>query len=316
MDRTIATAFGLAAIYLFFSVVVSAIVEFIASLAALRARSLEQGLANMLTKPLADSIRSHPLLASVTSASGTRFFKWKQPPAFLHSGLFADAFLARVETLRASADRTAAELDKAYQVFVAQLGPTDSRTAAEIEQRLRGILDAVTKDARGARRAVEEWFNAGMDHVRNAYRRQAKVITRVVTLALVLALNIDAVAMTRTLWNDPVARQHALELGKVAREACAPAAATPPAPAPNAAAPAAPPADCEQLLASITDTSTSSLIMPLGWSSGRWHDAKESPWLIILGLVLSLAAIGLGAPFWYDVLRRWAPGLHEAKPPP
>jgi hypothetical protein len=47
--------------------------------------------------------------------------------------------------------------------------------------------------------------------------------------------------------------------------------------------------------------------LPFGWSEVRKQEARNNLLLWIVGALLSIAGIGLGAPFWFDLLRRIAP---------
>jgi hypothetical protein len=50
--------------------------------------------------------------------------------------------------------------------------------------------------------------------------------------------------------------------------------------------------------------------LPLGWTRAVWTATWQSPGALfaaLLGLFLSFVAVCLGAPFWFDVLRRVTP---------
>ena len=58
--------------------------------------------------------------------------------------------------------------------------------------------------------------------------------------------------------------------------------------------------------------------VPLGWSAATAPNAQDGPWrwpLKLLGLLLSIGAATLGAPFWYRVLDRVGTLRNTGRPP-
>jgi hypothetical protein len=58
--------------------------------------------------------------------------------------------------------------------------------------------------------------------------------------------------------------------------------------------------------------------IPLGWSALMARNAQDGPWrwpLKVLGLLLSIGAATLGAPFWYRFLDRIGTLRNTGRPP-
>jgi len=104
-------------------------------------------------------------------------------------------------------------------------------------------------------------------------------------LATAIILNADTLNMVSKLWSD-----------KTVRDAVVASAQSPSAPT-----------DVGQVAENVGDLS--SLDVPLGWdfSDGGSRDLPSGVigWLAkIIGLLLTGAAISLGAPFWFDLLNK------------
>jgi hypothetical protein len=57
------------------------------------------------------------------------------------------------------------------------------------------------------RENIEIWFNDGMDRVSGWYKRHIGYVQAVIGMVLAVAMNIDALQITRTLWREPTVRE-------------------------------------------------------------------------------------------------------------
>ncbi|MGP6159960.1 MAG: hypothetical protein ACLPYS_21110 [Vulcanimicrobiaceae bacterium] len=147
---------------------------------------------------------------------------------------------------------------------------------------------------------LQTWFDDYMDRVSGWYKRCSSVLTLYLGLGVVLVLNVDSISFFESLMNNDrlaqAAASFASSLQAVEQSGHPLSSTSPPAPP-------APPA------AGIDMGSLAAL--PLGWPDGRfaarWE--KDGPGLRVLdvlkklaGLALTVAALALGAPFWFDLL--------------
>jgi hypothetical protein len=76
---------------------------------------------------------------------------------------------------------------------------------------LRRALTPLLQDAAGDvdrfRENIEIWFNDGMDRVSGWYKRHTGAVQFAIALAMSVALNVDALMITRTLWREPALRE-------------------------------------------------------------------------------------------------------------
>jgi len=124
---------------------------------------------------------------------------------------------------------------------------------------------------------VETAFDDAMERASGWYKRKAQLVLAIVAVAFAVGLNVDTVRVATHLYNDEAVRTAVV--GKVAA-----------ADKPQEAADAVSQVDQLQL--------------PVGWGAGNVpSDAKG--WLSrIPGWLITIAALSLGAPFWFDLLSR------------
>lgn len=189
-----------------------------------------------------------------------------------------------------------------------------------------------------AQNNIENWFNQQMDQLSDTYRRHVTSLTLAIGLILTLLINADTLQMARALWDDPALRETAVTIAQQAANDSRNAAAAAATPNPEAT----PDVSGSNIAADIADnaaqiqytlTQLTSLNLPIGWeftpiaqnacaSSDTTVLAcsnQRNIWLLgpvnnpgwfslifqkLIGMVITVIAIGQGAPFWFDLLRR------------
>jgi hypothetical protein len=226
-------------------------------------------------------------------------------------------------------------------------------SGSKLGNSLQALWMSADHDLTTFRTNIESWFNGEMDRASGWYKRETKKILVILSLVFVLFVNIDSVAIARTLWSDPqtrnavaVAAQAQVNASATSTAVTAPRATT--VPASGAPAPICPPTTTDNSSTSTTATTSAlkgaiaciksvrSLGVPLGWSlpackdpakcpsllnrlgdgiKSGWHQPVGSMLLKALGLILSVIALSMGAPFWWDLLNRFG-SLQSAGPAP
>jgi hypothetical protein len=143
----------------------------------------------------------------------------------------------------------------------------------------RELLQKASANAHGTldgfRLQVERGFDDAMERASGWYKRKVQLVLILLAAAIAIGGNVDSVRVATTLWQDGPVRT--VVAAQAAKE-------------PDAKAAAKVAANIEQLQ------------LPVGWGTNapdNWH----SP---ILGWLITVAALGLGAPFWFDLLSRVA----------
>jgi hypothetical protein len=294
---TLDVAIGLIFVFFVLSIVCSAINEFVASMLRWRPSMLGEGIENLLSgttnvtaegRALARSVHEHPLIQGMIKPGSHRW------PSYIPSRTFVSALLS-LGTLPG----TVASAERSIQESI------DTIPSQHVRDALTGLLSRAGGDVRRFEALAEEWFDDAMERVSGWYRRKVQIALTVIAVVVVLALNVDTVQMASHLWSD----------NSIRRAVVASASATP--------ATAGQSSDCRTPGACLEDVANSvgqldSLDIPLGWTGANSPDWGDWTWYPskLLGLVLTVAALSLGAPFWFDVLSKVARLRASGAPPP
>ncbi|HEY3184684.1 MAG TPA: hypothetical protein VGJ77_17720 [Gaiellaceae bacterium] len=170
--------------------------------------------------------------------------------------------------------------------------------------RLRGAFKALhqrAEDVTHFEALAEQWYDDSMERVSGWYKRRAQVMIWGLGLLLALVMNVDTIRIGRALWNDKPVRDAVVQQARRV-------ALTPPEDKQGK--------QTEDQLKTAADSVSKleKLKVPMGWSGNRpkgWGWGSK-----LLGLVLTGAALSLGAPFWFDLLSKVARLRSSGAPPP
>jgi len=185
---------------------------------------------------------------------------------------------------------------------------------------LQVLWDVSKRDPDAFRRGVAEWFEEGMDRVSGWYKRGVQRQTHVMAIVVVLVLNLDSVQLINRLWSDSGFRTAAVEQAKARIEATGVAEVPVMEYTGGDAADAGTPVLTG--MAALTDSETKLLTSLRGWTDDRSRLAADlvlkgdslgvrTAWLAgsaithFPGWIVTILAISLGAPFWFDFLNRF-----------
>jgi hypothetical protein len=320
-------AIGLAFIFLLLSLLASAIQEQIAAWFALRASTLEKGLRNMLEnsaaapagsevpdvpdqveeRTLVDDFYAHPLIRSLYK--GAKFLPrrtekrqgtpWEtgRLPSYISPRAFAVALMDTLAPNALAPDaqgnpRTPQDMTAAVRAAIAE---------TQIPEGLKHQLLTIVDDARGEiddfRKGLEAWFDDSMARVSGWYKRHSQLIMLPIAVLIVLGLNANTLTIGDRLWKDSALRAAVVQqAGQATGEG-------------------------GNVTKAVKDVeSVKKLGVPLGWSKKpddpRHVDLSDlkSALTALGGWALTVVAIMLGAPFWFDALGRLARLRNTGKP--
>jgi hypothetical protein len=129
----------------------------------------------------------------------------------------------------------------------------------------------------GFRVHVERVFDDTMERASGWYKRKVQATLLVLAAVIVIGFNVDTVHVGSALWNDDALRT------AVATQASSSTFDSP--------------KDAADALDQV-----SQLKVPMGWGDGAEHNVLGA----IPGWLITIAALNLGAPFWFDALSRLA----------
>ncbi len=147
---------------------------------------------------------------------------------------------------------------------------------------VKSALLALMQNARGdltvAQSRIEDWFNDSMDRVSGWYRRRSQLIAFCIAAVLTVAVNADTLAIGNKLWVSPTLRQELVNRAQAVNAG----GQVPAAPAGLGGA--------VKLESQLGDL--------VGWSGDASVPGHIPGW------ILTIIAVSLGAPFWFDTLNR------------
>lgn len=233
------------------------------------------------------------------------------------------------------------------QTNIADLEIADTRAALTPDQIVSKLREAVIRLPEGPREAllplvdkaadkphvvhanIEAWFNAKMDRVKGSYKRWTQLTLFLLGFAVAIPLNADSITVARVVWQTPTLRQ---SIANQAQEVAASPPASPPA-SPD------PYERTSEQVKQVQQDVQNVLIFPIGWgadcnidsagtalkldAAGRpipnlpncWPRDGWGWFYKIMGLIATTLAISLGAPFWFDLLRKVS-NLRSSGPAP
>ena len=205
--------------------------------------------------------------AVIKSISGAGVGKIKRP-SYIPSRSFALALL----DLIAPADETAGVPAMATtKELIGKISDSDL-----LGSPIKGVLTTLVNNAGGnlekATKDIETWFDSAMDRVSGWYKRQQRWITALLACVVIVVLNADSVRMFGILWHSPEMRAVCV-------------------------------AHAKEVAAVNNEDPKFDVPLPLGWDTKSKNTSTASK---LLGWFITFLAVSLGAPFWFDALRRIA----------
>ncbi|MBC7912137.1 MAG: hypothetical protein H7Y30_16640 [Pyrinomonadaceae bacterium] len=166
-------------------------------------------------------------------------------------------------------------------------------------------IAAIRNQIVGLERNVEVWFNDSMDRCGGWYKRWTQKVLLVISIILVIGTNADTIMLVKRFSRDNALRASVVSAAERAVQNTA-----------------GNPAENEQAREKLLQDAES-IQLPLGWVSNPNDPFKTDQipksflgWLLkILGLIISIFAVSLGAPFWFDMLSKFI-NLRGAGTPP
>jgi len=284
---------GLIFVYLLLAMLCTAANEWIATLSKSRAKMLKKGIAELLgNQPMGEDksgsdafvaeFYRHPLMTSM--------MKDGNHPAYISARTFST-----VVTDLMSAGKAGAFSFADFEQGARSLPDGD------VKKTLLALLQRSQQTVEAAQSAIEGWFNDAMDRVSGWYKRRTQTWTIIVALAITLLANADTIHIARRLWTDPVLRTAVVEEAKVRAQKPRPRISVEYQDEDDPTNPTVTVNEGNQVSAKEQDL----LGQVLGWrgalADNSWRDWGER----LLGWLLTVLALSLGAPFWFDMRNKF-----------
>jgi uncharacterized protein YktB (UPF0637 family) len=270
---------GIIFIYFLVALACSTVQEIIANALNMRAENLEKWLKDTFRENnLGEKILAHRLVDGLTAAG--------RKASYIPSRIFSDTLLDLVNNS-----------DKPYTLESLKEAVEKSDLPQDFKRRLNQSISESWGGMESVRQDIETWFDSAMERISGTYKKKAHFFLGIASVAIVLIFKIDSVEIARYLYDHP--EKSAALADQVAGTI----------------------QDLDQRRISISPDSTSidqaikaniqelkliqadleSTQLPFGWES---KSTSESFLTTALGLLLTMMAGFVGAPFWFDVLNK------------
>lgn len=282
-------AIGLVLMFLVLSLMGTVLNEFISTTVDLRAKTLSGAIQKLLDDPtLRSAFLNHGLIDGPKQVLG-------KDPSYLSGQTFALAILGAVDPNNPAPNFKQAE--DAIKLI---------RTDSNVKDALLAQLKKADGDIEKLRDGIATYFDASMDRVTGLYKKYLRQITFAVGVGIVVVLNADALNVATSLWKDSSLRAQMVETAR------------------GMTNDAAKPGTNDDYAARLNTLDQSIRPLPIGWSAsqikseisswtklsekyGFWPVVFHGAWwtlVKIIGLGITVFAISLGAPFWFDMLSK------------
>ncbi len=278
---------GMVFTFLLLSLLSTTVNELISSLRGWRGYYMEQGLKRLLAyqddPAVFDRFRNNPLYRQLRQSKIP--LRISTAPNYLSGRNFVHILVHVLQ----QKDRVPEQVDE----LIGSL-PADSELRKVLEQ-LRSEGHA-TLEAYKAR--LNEWFEDVMGQVSGWYRRHLQFVTVLVGLTIAVGLNADSFMIYQHLSENAAARS---ALSTLAADYAGPRDTLN---LPGTPADGKSPAEQVGQLVGSREFKEMSNILGLGWRQEH-GSADWQVWLRrFFGWLITAFAISLGAPFWFDVLKK------------
>lgn len=311
-SQVLEVAIALVLMYLLLSLICSSIREGIEAIWKTRAGDLQRGICELLQDRqgvgLVKNLYEHPLVYGLFKGEYTPG-KTGKLPSYIPSRNFAVALLDIVargpSTPAGAAGGAPAGAPAAATIATTAISIDSLRAAvstlpnAHVQRALLTAIDTAHGDLERAQANVAAWFDSSMDRVSGWYKRRTQAIIFAVGLVLTVVVNADSLTLIESLVQDDAIRKAVIaEAGAIPRDT------------PMTSG------DARSRYEGLKG-----LGFPVGWKLAATCDlaclatsVRDQAPAHILGWLITAFAISLGAPFWFDLLKKFMEVRSTIKP--
>lgn len=291
------TVIGVIFVYLLLSILCTSANEWVAAMTRRRGEMLRKGIRQILenqklrnagdTNEFLQEFYKHPLIANLKHD--------KNHPAYIAPRTFVAVVT----------DLVTATKPGSVEFADFEHGAKDLPDG-NVKKSLLALVQRSNKNFESVQIAVEGWFNDAMDRVNGWYKRRTQLWTIIIALFLVLVANANTIEIVRKFSRDPVLRSAVVEEAKVRAQKPRPTISVEYQNEDDPTNPTITKNEGNQL----SQTEIDLLGQTLGWRGNVFYDATGKAWgwrtwlERLIGWLLTLLAVSLGAPFWFDILNK------------
>jgi hypothetical protein len=277
---------GVIFVLLMLSLFATSIMELLAAILRLRGRNLKMTLKNLLidekkgSSGVYEAFITNPLYKQLSFKYGRGV---SNPPSYIDNDSFRTIL---------------------FDIILGEDG-LESQLKTKIDalenEEMRRILKQLIRDSDGKIDVFKErigiWYDSIMDRASGYYKRMTQKILILVGIVMAIVLNADTLALYQSLENNP----ETLEKLVAAAEAVAEKESVDDLVKTDLEYEAA----LEQLKEMKGEVDALRSPLGMGWQNINLAQMTVYGWAVkILGWIITAIAVSLGAPFWFDLLRK------------
>ena len=278
MNALLDVTIGLVFLYLLLGLVCTILTELASSVLGLRAKTFSKGLDEILggqSSALKAAFDATGIMKTARRMSG------KHGPSYLAPENFTAAIVETAKSTGAFAGR----IDKVADLIEC----LDALPDSDLKKSLIAVVDSADDKVEDAKKRIGTWFDSMMDRASGNFNRDVKRRTAVYAVLITIAFNADSLTVANALWTDAALRDQIAD---------------------SAASFVAEAEDVDDL-ADLEVVQSELRPFPIGWdTSGApphvcdWYASWQGVVLKVIGWLITALAVSLGAPFWFDLLKK------------
>lgn len=283
MIGLIQVVIGLVFLLLLLSLLVTTIMELISSMFALRGQNLEKAIRNMLATGLKEgelfqSFKSNALYKQLSNYRGNAK---SRPPSYLS----AENFQSILMDLILNGEDPGRLTQKIEEL------PNE-----ELKKVLKQLLNDAGYELEEFKTKMRNWYNDVMDRAAGWYKRNIQILVTFVGLVVAIVFNADTISLYQRLESNPEELKEIVSMA----EAYAKKSDL------GIQSGGTVEQQWEQVNNLIKDEiNQAKSPLGLGWHPEELQNMTPSDWVIkVLGWIVTALAVSLGAPFWFDLLKK------------
>ncbi len=313
---------GIIFVFFLLSIICSSIVEMILTFRRVRAQVLGQWLLTIFDTEITNADGKMTKLGQeiMDHCAVTALSPKGEAPSYIDAKNFVSALLDKITTFSKVVNPTS--IDQIIESVSSSTAISEELRRAFLiyANEAKDTFNALTEKTTGAiemfRSKIENWYDSNMDRLTGTLKSKfTRRFTFIAAFIVCILVNADTIEISRYLYNNPEARA---QLAEQAYKTGADDSIK---------------KDMQQLTQSVNaatnnDTAKITLIqlqdsinakmatinkakaaleesIPLGWNKAEFSKIQGTDWLVkIIGLAITVIAIMMGAPFWFDVLNK------------
>lgn len=274
---------GLVFLLLLLSLLVTTIMELISSMLALRGQNLEKAIRNMLAtgEKQGDLFQAFKNNALYKQLCNYRDSSKLRPPSYLSSENF-QSILVDIILKGEDAGKLMQKIEEL---------PNE-----ELKQVLKQLLNDAGYELETFKNKIQSWFNDVMDRAAGWYKRNIQILVTFVGLIVAVVFNADTISVYQNLESNPEELKEVVAMAEAFAEKSDL----------NIQTGGSVQQQWDQVNSLIqSEIDQASAPLGLGWHPEDLKKMTPSDWVIkILGWIVTALAVSLGAPFWFDLLKK------------